>query len=178
MHWLVSNWQLFPQLSIPSVKWPMSSHPVIAPQTEPSHCSPESITLSPQVPPRPPKQLAVSNLQSGAHTSVPPPNLSKSVQSLMLPQEEMSHCSPASTMASPQFPPERETQVLVSNWQSALHTSMPPTKLKSVQPETPSVLRPSHCSPLLMTPSPHATGVSDGHPDVLSMHLSQGRSSL
>src|SRR3989338_2812635 len=132
VHAIVSKAQDGPQRRMPPAN-PRLEQPETGPQLAPSHCSPWSITPSPQELPAPPWHAAVSNWQSPPQVSAPETNASKSAQLLTVPHEVRSHCSPESIVPSPQFPPVVEVQLEVSNSQKGEHRKLPPEKPRSMQ---------------------------------------------
>ena len=136
------------------MNWSKSGQPFTVPQFALSHCSPASIVPSPQLAPEPPWQPDVSNWQSPAQLSAPEVKESKSEQPLTVPQDVLSHCSPASIVPSPQFPPLADRQFEVSKSHAAVHRNVPLTKPSEEQPVTVPHAEPSHCSPASLRPSP------------------------
>src|SRR3989344_5375249 len=155
VHAIVSKAQDGPQRRTPPAN-PRLEQPETGPQLAPSHCSPWSITPSPQELPAPPWHAAVSNWQSPPQVSAPETNASKSAQLLTVPHEVRSHCSPESIVPSPQFPPVVVRHAEVSKRQLGVHERGSPRKLsKSEHSRIVPHAVPSHCSPCPIRPSPH-----------------------
>ncbi len=154
---VVSNWQVEVQLRVPPSK-PWVSHDCSF-KFVPSHCSSPSISPLPQSGPIL-VQPVVSNWQITVQVSVPPskPWVSQVCSFKLAP----SHCSPASTTPLPQSA-GASAHPLVSNLQSAVQLSVPPSKPLVTQVWEPSSV-PSHCSPASITPLPHTASGSSSPP--------------